>query len=364
MSEKESSTPAPTAAPAPVPAQEPGRIPAEVPAGTATGIGSHPDEDPGIALRVVFDELPDLPYLPELPTRGIGADLLGRTAALLVDMPVEVQPSGWRLTGRPGRDLRRAREFLAQDLDALEVRAAGYAGALKLQAAGPWTLAAGLELPYGDKALADPGAVRDLAASLAEGLSAHVDEIVRRVPGARVVLQLDEPSLPGALTGTTRTASGFGTLPAVEPPVAEATLRAVLTATASRAVPLVHCCARHVPVALLRAAGARAISLDLHAADVAATAEPLAEAIEAGVGLFAGIVPVTGTDRDLSDPRATVRPVRDLWSRLGLDRHRLPGIVVTPSCGLAAATPGYARAALAHCREAARVLAEEPEPSR
>ncbi|MEV0203164.1 VOC family protein, partial [Nonomuraea sp. NPDC050691] len=28
---------------------------------------------------------------------------IGRTAALLVELPVEVQPSGWRLTGRPGR---------------------------------------------------------------------------------------------------------------------------------------------------------------------------------------------------------------------------------------------------------------------
>jgi ammonia channel protein AmtB len=33
-------------------------------------------------------------------------------------------------------------------------------------------------------------------------------------------------------------------------------------------------------------------------------------------------------------------------------------VVLTPACGLAGASPAYARAALAHCREAARLLPE------
>ena len=33
-------------------------------------------------------------------------------------------------------------------------------------------------------------------------------------------------------------------------------------------------------------------------------------------------------------------------------------VVLTPACGLAGAPPGYARAALASCREAARMLPE------
>src|ERR1700678_1637273 len=57
--------------------------------GTATGIGSMPGENPMEAARTVADELPDLPYLAELPDRGPGADVIGRTAALLVDIPVE-----------------------------------------------------------------------------------------------------------------------------------------------------------------------------------------------------------------------------------------------------------------------------------
>ncbi len=45
-------------------------------------------------------------YLPELPARGPGVDLVGRTAALLIDMPVETTPGGWRIAERPGRYMR------------------------------------------------------------------------------------------------------------------------------------------------------------------------------------------------------------------------------------------------------------------
>ena len=68
----------------------------------------------------MLGELPDLPHLPELPARGAGADMIGRAGALLVDLPVELVPSGWRLAAHAGRDLRRARDLLARDLDALE----------------------------------------------------------------------------------------------------------------------------------------------------------------------------------------------------------------------------------------------------
>ena len=88
-----------------------------------------PGTDPLAAVRAVLDELPDLPYLPELPARGPGADLIGRTAALLTELPVETTPGGWRLAARPGRDQRRARALLDQDLDMLEEAAAGLPGA-------------------------------------------------------------------------------------------------------------------------------------------------------------------------------------------------------------------------------------------
>src|SRR4029453_11365890 len=136
---------------------------------------------------------------------------------------------------------RRAREFLARDLDALSDVAADYVGPFKVQAAGPWTLAAGLERSRGGRAAGDPGARRDLAQSLTEGLIAHAADVAARVPGADLVVQLDEPSLPAVLQGGLPTASGFGKLPAVEAHVAEQELAAVLAAPPYPIV--VHCCA-------------------------------------------------------------------------------------------------------------------------
>src|SRR5512139_813804 len=102
------------------------------PAATATAIGSYPGADVAEATRVVLGELPRLPHLPELPARGPGADMIGRTAGLLVDLPVELQPSGWRFADRPGRDVRRGHDHLARDLDTIEEQAAGLTGPFKI----------------------------------------------------------------------------------------------------------------------------------------------------------------------------------------------------------------------------------------
>jgi Cobalamin-independent synthase, Catalytic domain len=332
-------------------------------AGAATGVGSLPGTDVVEAMRLVFDELPDLPHLPELPGRGPGADLIGRGAALLVDLAVDLQPSGWRLVDRPGRDVRRAWDMLARDLDTLEEVGEGYAGPIKVQAAGLWTLAGAVELHYGDKVVSDPGAVRDLGQSLAEGLRRHVADVARRLPAAQVVLQVDEPGLPAVLAGRVPTASGFGTLSAVEAVVVEAGLRDLLTATG--AYPAVHCCAARPPLALFQAAGARALSMDVSQLRESDD-EALGTAVEADVALWLGVVPsVAGSaGAPMSDVAGSVGSVQKLWRRLGFDPVRLPeGVVVTPACGLAGASPAYARAALRRSREVARALREDPEGS-
>jgi hypothetical protein len=339
------------------------------PRASATGIGSYPGRDPAEALRVLLGEVPDLPHLPELPDRGPGADLVGRTAALLVDLPVELRPSGWRVADRPGRDLRRARDHLARDLDALEELAGTYEGPFKIQICGPWTLAASIELGYGDRTLKDPGAVRDLTASLAEGVAAHIAEVRRRVPGATVLLQLDEPGLPAVLDGTVPTASGFGRLAAVEEPIAEDGLRTVIdgagaaadagtsgTAGGTAVATIVHCCAAGVPYGVLRRAGAAAVSVDLSLLPGRAE-DAVGELVDAGGGLFLGVVPAL--DAGLPGLKETAEPVRELWRRLGFAAERLSEqVVLTPACGLAGASPGYVRTALARCRDAARMLYE------
>ncbi|MFC0599345.1 methionine synthase [Streptomyces palmae] len=324
----------------------------------ATGVGSMPGGDAREAAKTVTGSLEALPHLPELPARGPGADMIGRTAGMLVDLYARVEPSGWRIGDRPGRDTRRARSWLVEDLDALEEFTQGYTGALKVSAVGPWTLAAALELRNGEVALSDPGACRDLAGSLAEGLRGHLAEVRRRVPGASLVLQLDEPSLTAVLTGTVRTASGYRTHRAVDRGVVEGALRDVLAVAGDGPV-VVHSCAPAVPFALLRRAGATAISFDLSLL-TEREEESIGEAVEAGTALFVGTVP--GTDSPLSDPAGSVMGVRTLWRRLGLAPGTLTeSVVITPACGLAGASPGYARAALAHCVRAAGSLADNPE---
>ncbi|MFE6332839.1 methionine synthase [Streptomyces sp. NPDC057806] len=324
----------------------------------ATGIGSMPGGDAREAAKAVTGSFEDFPHLAELPARGPGADMIGRTAGLLVELYARVEPSGWRLGDRPGRDTRRARSWLVEDLDALEEFTQGYEGQVKVQAVGPWTLAAALELRNGESVLADPGACRDLTASLAEGLRVHLAEVQRRIPGARLVLQLDEPSLTAVLRGHVRTASGYRTHRAVDRQVVEAALREVLGVHAG-GPSVVHSCAPDVPFALLRRAGATAVSFDA-ALLTERDDDTIGEAVEAGTRLFAGVVP--GTDGPLSDPAGSVMGVRTLWRRLGLRPGLLAeSVTITPACGLAGASPEYARKALAHCVRAARSLADNPE---
>ncbi|MFH8975440.1 methionine synthase [Streptomyces sp. NPDC017890] len=326
--------------------------------GPATGVGSLPGDDAREAVKTATGTFEDFPYLPELPARGPGADMIGRTAGMLVELYARVEPSGWRLGDRPGRDTKRARAWLGEDLDALEEFTQGYEGPLKVQAVGPWTLAAALELRNGEAVLSDAGASRDLAASLAEGLRLHLAEVRRRVPGARLVLQLDEPSLTAVLRGRVRSASGYRTHRAVDRQVVEAALRDVAGVHGEGPV-VVHSCAPDVPFALLRRAGVAGVSFDFSLL-TERDDDVIGEAVEAGTRLFAGVVP--GTDAALSDPAGSVMGVRTLWRRLGLHPGLLTeAVTVTPTCGLAGASPDYARRALAHCVRAARSLADNPE---
>jgi hypothetical protein len=318
--------------------------------GPASGVGSLPGTHPAEAIRLVVGELPEFAHLPELPGRGAGADLIGRSAALLVDLAVDLTPAGWRLVPRPGIDQRRAAEFLQRDLDALYDVAADYTGPLKLQAAGPWTLAAGLERTRGDRAVVDAGARRDLAQSLAEGLAAHVAAVGARVPGAELVMQLDEPSVPAVLQGGLPTVSGFGKLSAVEATIVEQELTDLIGRIDVPVV--VHCCAPRAPMDLFRAAGAAGLSFDL---GLVQDLDAVGTAIEGGTHLFPGVVP--GTDSPLPTPKASASRVQAWWRELGFPADRLAAAVtLTPACGLAGATPAYARDAMAHVREAAKYL--------
>jgi hypothetical protein len=114
----------------------------------------------------------------------------------------------------------------------------------------------------------------------------------------------------------------------------------------------VHCCTTRAPMGLFRGAGAAAVSFDL---GLVQDLDAVGTAIEAGVHLFPGVVPGTGTD--LPAAKTTASRVQAWWNELGFPAEQLAAAVtLTPACGLAGATPAYARAAMAHVREAARYL--------
>lgn len=317
-----------------------------------TGVGSMPGTDLVESTRLVLGELPDLPHLVELPSRGVGADMIGRTLAMIDELGFDLQPSGWRLTGSSGADHRRARSLLAQDLDVLEEQADGYAGPLKLQLAGPWTLAASVERPRGDRLLADIGARRELAEALIEAAPRHAADVARRVPGARVVAQVDEPALPAILAGSVPTASGFHRHRSVDPPAASAALEPLFGALAGHA-PVAHCCASDPPIRLLRGAGADAVSVDLLALSPEAV-DALGGLLDGGGTAYLGVV---ATGSEPPEGGALADRVRRWLDLLGLDPDREGDRVrLTPSCGLAGADPALARRILGALVAAARDL--------
>lgn len=334
-----------------------------------TTVGSMPGTAVVDAVGLLVNELAQgdgVPHLPELPARGPGSDLVGRTASLLAevapDLAVETTAAGWRFADAPGREMRRARSWLAEDLDAFEEALDGFDGWIASSLAGPWTLAAAIELRTGERALRDVGACRDLAGALVHAATDHVAELRRRVPGARIMLWFDEPSLPAVLEGSLPTQSGRGSYAAVEQPVAATALADLVEAVhAAGAAVVIHCCAERPPLALMRGTGADALSVDLLIHDQRDDDE-LGELLDSGRRLVAGVVPGTGlaSASPASEVGDTVGHVTALGNRLGLGAEELArGVLLSPTCGLAGASPAAARRALTVLRAAGRAVRQD-----
>lgn len=322
-----------------------------------------PGVDPEEATNIVAGEFANFPHLVQLPARGPGADAVGRTASLLAEVDrsfnVETSPSGWRLGHAGQSELRRARAWLAHDVDALEQFAGSLTTQVKVQILGPWTLASTIADPAGEAILRDVGAVSDLAAALAEAATILLDRIARAIPSARVVVELDEPSVPDVLAGRVRMTSGRLSHRSVEPAVAEQRLAAVLNAIKDHGgVPAVRCAKPEPPVDLFRSAGAQAIGLDITRRLPREDALP--RAWEAGVGLLLGCVPArVGTDR--ASDTAVSEPLRRFMDESGFGQ--VPNnVAVTPTSGLADLDPGSARSVISAClRVCAIVRDDHPE---
>lgn len=330
---------------------------------TATGIGSWPGTSARQAAEIVVGELGGaLPHLVELPARGVGADIIGRAGALLVDIAIDTVPRGYRIVARPGAVTRRAVSFLDEDIDALEEawEVAGHGGTgrpVKVQAPGPITLAAQLELPNGHRAITDIGALRDLTASLAEGMSRHRAELARRL-STTVVVQFDEPLLQVALAGRLTGVTSFSPVHPVDESVATELLDICVAGVGTEVV--LHSCAPELPWKMLQRSTISAVSVDV-ATLKPADLDGIGEFIEAGRVVLLGVVPTTApaTRPDVEQVAAAAAQVTD---RLGFPRSVLAERVgVTPACGLAGATVEWAKTAIGLVHKVADAFAEDPE---
>ena len=172
---------------------------------------------PGISIAEAADIIlgeTELPAIPQLPERGLGSDSVGRTASMLEAITIDRGPRAWRMTARPQLLTRRAWDRLERDLDEVQEVWGETVPRVKVQALGPWTLAASIELADGHRVLTDRGAFAELSEVLRHGLRTHAEDVARRFHG-EVVVQLDEPLLSDVTAGCLPGTTDFDTIPAV-----------------------------------------------------------------------------------------------------------------------------------------------------
>lgn len=329
---------------------------------TATGIGSWPGTSPRDAAAVIVGELHQLPHLAELPARGVGADIIGRAGALLIDITLDTVPRGYRVAAGRTAVTRRAASLLDEDLDALEEawEKAGLRGAgrtVKVQAPGPVTLAAQLELHNGHRAITDAGAVRDLTTSLAEGVAAHRAQLARRLE-AEVVVQFDEPVLPAALEGRLTGVTSLTPVHPIDESVAVGLFDECVETVGGEV--MLHSCAAGVPWKVLQRTAIHAVSVEVSTLEPA-DLDGIGEFLEAGRTVLLGVVATTAPQsRPSAEEIATA--AASVTDRLGFARSVLrERIGITPACGLAGADAGWARRAVELAQKAADVFAEDPD---
>lgn len=325
----------------------------------ATAPGDWPGTDPHEANRAVRGELggANLSFLPSLPARGPGSDAVGRTLGVLVELPFDLQPHGWRLVQRPGKDQRRAESALSSDVNALgDVAGAeeSPASRVKLHLQGPLSLAAGVHLHGGERVLIDHGARRELYESLAVGAADLVRRVSAVARGAEVLVQFDEPDADDVLTGRVPTASGYRSLRALDRREATEAWDLVTASVVAAGAAGTVLAPGHGDVAVdaARSSAAHALSLDLRRVSDRRW-EDLAADIESGRQLWLGIL----------DGRAGVPQVRVLaesvlavWRRIGLPATALASLTVTALPGLDALTPTGATRVLTRLAQAADAL--------
>src|SRR5262249_38287742 len=159
----------------------------------------------------------------------------------------------------------------------------------------------------------------------------------------------DEPSLSAALAGRLTGVTALSPVAALDEAVAGGLLDICVAAAGTDV--LLHSCAAEFPWDLLQRSTIGAVSVDtgaLRAADL----DGIAAFVESGRTVMLGVVPGTAPKRRPSAEEMATAVVA-VTDRLGFGRSALRDrIGVTPACGLADATPQWARTAIGLARKA------------
>ncbi|MDY6051925.1 MAG: hypothetical protein SPI83_05890 [Rothia sp. (in: high G+C Gram-positive bacteria)] len=324
----------------------------------ATGIGPWAGHHVVDAVSRIRGELgePHVSYLPELADRGYRATLLARSLAALEGLSADGTAAGWRLTAGYAAEGDAARSLLESDINTLADvvgKESGLApGSIKVRLLGPLSLAASAYLTNGERVLSDYGARRDLAESQRAGFHSLVRLLEQAVPGAQVLVQIDEPLLGEVAAGQLPTSSGYRTLRAVPRHELVALLGAVHSELEGLGVKVV---TRADYLRLHPEVGATLATPMLSMAGQPTSAwEALAPRLEAKGGLYL----------ETADPLQRV-PAGELahslwrtWSDLGLGKTLLNQLVLAETGNLAVTDPQRATSVLGHLTETARALSE------
>jgi methionine synthase II (cobalamin-independent) len=173
-----------------------------------------------------------------------------------------------------------------------------------------------------------------------------------------VVVQFDEPSLPSALEGRLTGVTSFSPVHPVDESVAIRLLDDCVAIVGPEVV--LHSCAAGLPWKALQRSSIHAVSIDastLTAADL----DGVGDFVDSGRTVMLGVVPTTTpAARPSADEMA--KAVVGVTDRLGFARSVLrERIGISPACGLAGATPQWARSAVELAQKAADAFAEDPD---
>lgn len=325
----------------------------------ATGIGTVPFLDvPGTCL-VILERLPQIPFWPQFPKRGVQENMtvqfseglpflaLNKTETTLVTPPGS--PTG-ELTTFYERFLDEDVDFFAISreyapglfalIDALSRKSSKEGAYIKGHTVGPVTFAIGIPGPDGNSILAHP----DILDATVKGLAIKALWQVRALgqTGRRPILFLDEPSL-----------SGYGSaFSPIQRHQVVALLKEIMDYLRERSDVLIgiHCCG-NTDWAMLVEAGPDIVSMDAfgYMDTFLLYRKEICRFLEQGGCLAWGIVPT----REFTG-RETVE---ELFARLEEGFRRLegwgldPGLVrsrslLTPSCGMGTLDPSKAMGVL------------------